>query len=215
MKLINIIVIIYMASSILASCNSRSNFKNHINNLEEDNFNIKLYNDHLLQKKNLIHYNLQRDQVIGVISEDFIHKIIQNDTVIYLNYTYKPSAKNKEDGYIDIHFSKCYPENKKFHTVELYNNDTLCHYTTLSSIDNSRFFIDYQFVSGKYFFMYHNNQGHFSEGQILYFILNSDSLISVRGNDLSILPTIDTLRFLEFVNSGEYRKIVDEKPYLK
>ncbi len=215
MKLIQTLVIIYLASNILTSCNSRSSFKEHVVNLETKNSNIKLYQGCLLQKKNLMHYNFRKDKVIGVISEDFTHKIIQNDTVIYLTYTYKPFVKNNEDEYVNIHFSKYYPDGEKFRAIELFNNDTLYNYTTTNSIDNSRFFIDYQFVSGKYFFMITHNSGFFNEAQMMYFYLNVDSLIKVRGNNLAELPRIDSISLYDFYKSEKYKNIINEKLYLK
>ena len=120
-----------------------------------------------------------------------------------------------EHNYLGLLFSKSYSENNKYHVLEIFNDDTLYHFTSLNPIENSRFFKDYTFKKGKYFFMFQRSREYETFGQEVYFYNHYDSLVNVSGNVAPSLPSIDSISMEEFYESKFYKNLRKSKPYLK
>jgi hypothetical protein len=196
----------------LVCCNN-SHLKDHINNVATINSNIIEYFDELIKKENIYNYNVSDDEISKLRVESFNHKITINDTTIYLDY--KLYNSEESCSYKHIHLTKEYKSRDKYHVIEIFNNDTLYHYSSLKPMDKSQFYEDYNFILGKYFFMATHNSGFLNEQQMIYFFLNADSLINVRGNDLPGLPSVDSISLKDFYDSDIYRRIVAEESFFQ
>lgn len=145
---------------------------------------------------NKLNYQIQQDdwEVITKTTLDddtyfYLEKRI-SDTIYSLAFTYfKAKQKYIIDGY-----TKSYKANSIYHEMALLNNDTLYFFTKPTSgdiIDEGKYIhIDsLNFIMGKYYYIY--RMGRLNSRQRLYFDMNMDSLIRIRGNNLPRLPEIN------------------------
>nr|WP_320117930.1 hypothetical protein [uncultured Marinifilum sp.] len=187
--------------------------KNDINKIIEINSSIRNYKTEILKmckngKVAVCDESMSGNMEFYTISYEFE----KSDTTIAI--VYKCREYNCRKYYGNCNVVKQYDIGNLKHEVCLFNNDTLYHYTTVLCDKAPRFFIDYQFKTGKYYYMFTCNSSSLSEGQYIYFMLHIDSLINVKGNTLPELPSIDTISLQEFRESGKMLKISVANPFL-
>ncbi|MDE5423336.1 hypothetical protein L3073_14040 [Ancylomarina sp. DW003] len=148
------------------------------------------------------------DTLLYTVNFEFIN----SDTTIQINYRNYGVASF--DGISGCTLFKSYYKDEVLNELCLFNSDTLFHYTILSEIKSPRFFLDYEFIKGKYLFMGIYNCGFASSSQHVYLLQCIDSLKNVRGNDLPELPKSDYSNLREFMETDEYREIHSNNLYL-
>jgi len=213
MKHIKRITILFLSISMLG-CYYRPDIYDDISSLSTINSNIGQVKDLLAsssKSKNICFTN--KSEMLIRYSNNI--KIFENDTIYYLGYTksiYR--EENNLSKYSSLVFAKYFFSNGLYHAIELFNQDTLYHYTSLEPVENSHFFADYSFKKGKYFFMFQRSREYDTFGQEIFFYYNYDSLTNVKGNITPALPSIDSISMKDFYNSEFYKNFKKDKPYL-
>ncbi len=213
MRRIKIFIILFLSSNLFG-CYSHPNIKKDVEKLSEINSNIKHVSEVLGSSDDLDNIYMKE------ITDDLIRysnniKANINDTSFVLVYTNSIYInQNNFNRYSSIIFTKHYFEDDRFHSLEIFNQDTLYHFTSLKSIEDSRFYEDYHFKKGKYFFIYERSRRYDTFGQKIYFYYNYDSLLNVKGNNVPDLPSIDSVSMKDFHYSEFYKEFKKDKPYI-
>ena len=210
MKCIKSIMILYLAFNLLG-CKNKINVEEDIKAISQINKNVKDVQGLLLDSIDLKNIFLTEIYKNCYEYNNFVIKANIDST---FNLTYTKLISKDSVYYYGVSFTKRFFEGNKFHVIELFNKDTLYHYTTVKSVEDSYFFTDYTFKKGKYFFMFERSRKYDRFGQKIFFYNNYDSLVNVRGNIAPALPSIDSISMEDFHESEFYKNFKKGKPYL-
>ena len=207
----NIVCVLML--TIITSCAQQIELEGDIDRLVEINSNIGDYKTEILQMHERGEFTVFNES-ISKKEEHYTasYEFEKSDTAIAIVYRCREYNNRKTYGGCAV--AKQYNEGELKHEASLFNNDTLYHYTTVLSGKAPRFFVDYNFKTGKYFYMFMCNSGLLSEGQYIYFMQNIDSLRKIKGNILPELPSIDSISLREYRENGTMQKVFENNLFL-
>lgn len=207
-KYLKIIVLILIS----ISCTTQIKLKNDLKEIEKINTTIKEYQVEILDKCLKRDVSMCNESISGNMDQYTVSYLLEkSDTIISIVYSCR--EYNGKKIYRDCTVAKQYCERGLMHEISLFNKDTLYHFTSKSE-EAARFFVDYKFKVGKYYYMFMCNNGLLSEGQRIYFLQHIDSLIKVRGDTLPELPSVDKISLQKYKENGEMIKVFEANPFL-
>ncbi|MCK4638295.1 MAG: hypothetical protein KAT33_02635 [Bacteroidales bacterium] len=174
------IIFVFIIIIIFSCSNKRKIIDKHINNL---------YLQYPFFDKN--NWELQSDYIFNYSIPGGIICLEKKDgdTIKYLTFQIIRD-KNEMKYFVNNHRYE-FSDSLYFHEIYIYGRDTLCYF-----VQNKDNMIDKYFIIGKYYYQYeidksdHSKLYSSSKGQSTYYLLNKDSLIKIRGNDLPELPEL-------------------------